>query len=47
MLAHREELIEQAADKIRKATGLVASIEKAGQRGDRDASVVVGSTRAR
>ncbi len=43
VLAHREELIGQAADKIRKATGLEASIEKAGDYADRDAPVVVGS----
>lgn len=29
ILAHRGELLEQAADKIRKATGLVSSVEKA------------------
>lgn len=43
VLAHREELIEQAADKIEKATGLVASIEKAGRHADRAAPVVVAS----
>ncbi len=43
VLAHREELIEQAADKIRKATGIEASIEKAERRADRDAPVVVAS----
>ena len=31
ILAHRGELLEQAADKIRKATGLVCATEKAEQ----------------
>lgn len=31
ILAHRGELLEQAADKIRKSTGLVCSVEKAEQ----------------
>ena len=31
ILAHRGELLEQAADKIRKSTGLVCSVEKADQ----------------
>ena len=43
VLAHREELIEQAADKIYKATGLIASIEKAQRYADRSAPVVVAS----
>lgn len=43
VLAHRDELIQQAADKIRLATGLQPSIEKAGDRGDREAPVVVAS----
>lgn len=43
VLAHREELIAQAADKIQKATGLMASIEKASRYADRDAPVVVAS----
>ena len=29
ILAHREELLKQAADKIRKTTGLICSVEKA------------------
>ena len=29
ILAHRAELLEQAADKIRKSTGLICSVEKA------------------
>ncbi len=32
ILAHRGELLDQAADKIRKATGLECSVEKAGER---------------
>ena len=43
VLAHREELISQAADKIQTATGLVPSIEKASQRGEMDSPVVVAS----
>jgi superfamily II DNA or RNA helicase len=43
VLAHREELIAQAADKIAKATGLIPTIEKASQRADRSAPVVVAS----
>lgn len=43
VLAHREELITQAADKIKQATGLEASIEKAGDHADRSAPVVVAS----
>lgn len=43
VLAHREELVEQAAEKIFKATGLLVSIEKAERHADRNAPVVVGS----
>jgi superfamily II DNA or RNA helicase len=43
ILAHREELVQQAVDKIYKATGLVAEIEKAEQRASLTAPVVVGS----
>lgn len=43
VLAHREELIEQAADKINKATGLVATVEKAERRADKTSPVVVAS----
>lgn len=43
VLAHREELIEQAADKIHKATGITASIEKAESHADRASPVVVAS----
>jgi superfamily II DNA or RNA helicase len=43
ILAHREELIEQAADKIFRATGIRAEIEKAERRASLSAQVVVGS----
>lgn len=43
VLAHREELISQAADKIERATGLIPSVEKASQRADRASPVVVAS----
>lgn len=43
ILAHREELIEQAADKIHRSTGIVAEIEKAERRASLDAKVVVAS----
>jgi superfamily II DNA or RNA helicase len=43
VLAHREELLTQAVDKIHRATGLRADIEKAEQRAALDAPVVVAS----
>lgn len=43
ILAHREELIGQAVDKIRAATGIVAHVEKAERHAPRSASVVVAS----
>lgn len=43
ILAHREELTSQAAKKLFRATGIVASIEKAGLHADRLSPVVVGS----
>lgn len=43
ILAHREELIEQAALKLRAATGIRADREKAGDWASFDAPVVVGS----
>ncbi len=43
ILAHREELIQQAVEKIYKTTGLIADIEKAEQRARLTAPVVVGS----
>jgi superfamily II DNA or RNA helicase len=43
VLAHREELIQQAVDKIAKATGLVADIEMADSHASLDAPVVVAS----
>lgn len=43
VLAHREELIQQAVDKIHKATGLVAQVEMGDSRAGYDAPVVVAS----
>lgn len=43
ILAHRGELIEQAHAKLRSATGIFASIEKAESRGSMDSKVVIGS----
>lgn len=43
ILAHREELIEQAVAKIRTATGIKAEIEKADRHASRSAPVVVAS----
>ena len=43
ILAHREELIQQAADKLHSSTGIEADVDKAEQRADHGAPVVVGS----
>lgn len=43
ILAHREELLEQAKDKIFSATGIRAEIEKAERKASYDAPVVVAS----
>lgn len=43
ILAHREELVTQAADKLRSATGIEADIEKAERWASKSAPVVVGS----
>lgn len=43
VLAHREELITQAVDKIHKATGLIAEVEMGDYRASLDAPVVVAS----
>ena len=43
VLAHREELIQQAVDKIARATGLVAEVEMAEREASLDAPVVVAS----
>jgi superfamily II DNA or RNA helicase len=43
IIAHREELLVQAKDKIQKATGLWCEIEKAEQRASLDSPVVVAS----
>ena len=46
ILAHREELIDQAIDKIQAATGIRAGKEKAEFQGDRSAKVVVASVQS-
>lgn len=51
ILAHRGELIQQAVDKLKKATGIVAGVEMAEQRSDADYdeppyTVVVGSVQS-
>lgn len=43
ILAHRDELLRQAQDKLFKATGIVAEIEKAGEQASLSAPVVIGS----
>ncbi len=43
ILAHREELLTQAQDKLFRSTGLAAQIEKAEQRASHQANVVVAS----
>lgn len=43
ILAHRDELLEQAADKLHALTGLDAGIEKAGRHAGAAASVVLAS----
>jgi superfamily II DNA or RNA helicase len=43
ILAHREELITQAADKLTRSTGIIADIEKADRWASESARVVVGS----
>ena len=43
VLAHREELIDQAVDKIRRTTGLEADVEMAGSHASLHAPVVVAS----
>lgn len=43
ILAHREELIEQAASKIHSSTGIVAEVEKAERKASLSANVVVAS----
>lgn len=41
VLAHRDELIRQAADKLHRATGLMCAVEKADERGDNSMFPVV------
>jgi superfamily II DNA or RNA helicase len=43
VLAHRDELLDQARDKIARAVGLVADKEKADERASLESSIVVGS----
>jgi superfamily II DNA or RNA helicase len=43
ILAHTDELLDQAADKLQRSTGLVAEKEKASDRASLSAGVVVGS----
>jgi superfamily II DNA or RNA helicase len=43
ILAHRDELINQACDKIRRAVGLITDREKAEQRADLASDIVVAS----
>ncbi len=43
ILAHRDELLRQAQDKLYKATGIIADIEKADDKASQLAPVVVGS----
>jgi superfamily II DNA or RNA helicase len=43
ILAHRDELLRQAQDKLLHSTGLLADIEKAHEKASLDAPVVVGS----
>ena len=43
VLAHREELIDQAVDKLRASTGIKAQVEMGDQRASLDAPVVVAS----
>ena len=46
ILAHREELLEQARDKLASSVGIVADLEKAEHRASRDAQVVVASVQS-
>jgi superfamily II DNA or RNA helicase len=43
ILAHRDELLDQAQDKLYQACGLISAKEKAADRADLDAGVVIGS----
>ena len=46
ILAHREELLQQAIEKLQASTGLVASLEKADNHACRQARVVVASVQS-
>jgi superfamily II DNA or RNA helicase len=43
LLAHRDELLDQAIDKLKRAAGIVAAREQAGSHADLSDAVVVGS----
>lgn len=43
ILAHREELLTQAQDKLTKSTGLISALEKAGSHASKDDEIVVAS----
>lgn len=43
LLAHREELLLQAQDKLYKSTGITSELEKANYHANKDSSVVIGS----
>jgi hypothetical protein len=43
ILAHRDELLDQAFDKLKRAAGIVAAREQAGSHADLSDGVVVGS----
>src|SRR6516162_7080419 len=43
VLAHRDELLDQARDKIKRAVGIVADKEKADERATLSSRIVVGS----
>src|SRR6266478_3913956 len=45
-LAHRDELLGQAIDKLKRAAGIVAAREQAGSHADLSDAVVVGSIQA-
>ena len=46
ILAHRQELVSQAVDKLREATGIFASVEQGSSRGIPGHGVIVGSVQS-
>lgn len=46
VLAHRDELVQQAVDKLRSSTGIIADIEKAENWANPNSPVVVGSVQS-